>query len=177
MADRLAPSTRHQYKHNGQVVYEWDQTFSEVNIYVPVPPGVRGKQLFVDITTSHLRFGIKPNPPYLDVRRGGVVVNDLAGGVKPSECYWTLEDGVLHVALTKLEEGEPWHSALAGHALDPATQQADQQRLMLERFQVEHPGFDFSQATFNGQVPNPRTFMRGLDGPGGQPEEGEGEAA
>lgn len=70
MADRLAPSTRHQYKHNGQVVYEWDQLYSEVNIYVNTPPGVTGKHLYVEINTSHLRFGIKPNPPYLDVGAG-----------------------------------------------------------------------------------------------------------
>lgn len=68
MTEKLAPSTRHQYHHNGRVVYEWDQSFSEVNIYVPVPPGVTGKQLFVDIETRHLRFGIKSTPAYLDVR-------------------------------------------------------------------------------------------------------------
>ncbi|EFJ50053.1 hypothetical protein VOLCADRAFT_73880 [Volvox carteri f. nagariensis] len=155
MADRLAPTKRHQYRHNGQVVYEWDQTYSEVNIYTNVPPGVTGKQLYVDITTQHLRFGIRPNPPYMD--------SDLAAPVKVSESFWTLEDGVLHINLTKLAEGEVWGSAIAGHSLDPVTQQADQQRLLLERFQVEHPGFDFSQATFNGQVPNPRTFMRDLE--------------
>lgn len=31
------------------------------------------------------------------------------------------------------------------------------------RLPAQHPGFDFSQASFNGQVPNPRTFMRDLD--------------
>ncbi|KXZ50178.1 hypothetical protein GPECTOR_17g815 [Gonium pectorale] len=165
MAERLAPSSRHQFIHGGRVVYEWDQTYSEVNIYVPVPPGVGGKHLFVDIAHNHLRFGVKPNPPYLD--------SDLAGAVKVSESFWTLEDGVLHVSLTKLDEGEPWRSAIAGHELDPATAQADQQRLLLERFQAEHPGFDFSQATVNGSVPNPRTFMRDLDSqPPPGPEDG-----
>jgi hypothetical protein len=33
---------------------------------------------------------------------------------------------------------------------------------MLERFQEENPGFDFRDATFNGEVPNPRTFMGGV---------------
>ncbi len=36
-----------------------------------------------------------------------------------------------------LPQGEPWRSALRGHELDPVTQQQDQQRLMLERFQNE----------------------------------------
>lgn len=84
MADRLAPSQRHQFVHQGQVVYEWDQTFSEVNIYVQVPPGVKGKQLFVDLAGSHVRFGIKPNPPFLDVGGGRAWV--LSGEVPRCAC-------------------------------------------------------------------------------------------
>lgn len=34
-------------------------------------------------------------------------------------------------------QGEPWLAVLQGHELDPAKQQADQQRLLLERFQRE----------------------------------------
>lgn len=34
--------------------------------------------------------------------------------------------------------------------------------MMLERFKEEHPGFDFSGADFNGQVPDARTFMGGM---------------
>ena len=34
-------------------------------------------------------------------------------------------------------QGEPWMAALAGHHVDPLKQQAEQQRLMLERFQQE----------------------------------------
>lgn len=77
MSERLAPSERHRVISQGQTVYEWDQTLSEVNLYVQLPPGVKGKQLFVDISSSHLRFGIKPNPPYLDVRLPGVLVTCL----------------------------------------------------------------------------------------------------
>ncbi len=88
--------------------------------------------------------------------------HDLAKSCKPSESYWTLEDATLHITLQKLQPGEPWPSAMAGHALDPLAAQQDQQRLLLERFQQEHPGFDFSGAQVNGQVPNPRTFMGGM---------------
>ncbi|KAJ9505878.1 hypothetical protein QJQ45_017847 [Haematococcus lacustris] len=202
MADSLAPSSRHQYVHQGRVVYEWDQAFSEVNIYVQVPPGVRAKQLYCDIGLNSLKFGVSPNPPYL--------AGELSGSVKVSESFWTLgesgtaaqsldrqpgptrqsvgssgaaavaaadddevdqrclcaacldaEDGSLHITLQKLQQGEPWPSALRGHEADPLTQQRDTERLMLERFQQEHPGFDFSGASFNGSVPNPRTFMGG----------------
>jgi hypothetical protein len=34
-------------------------------------------------------------------------------------------------------QGEPWASALVGHALDPLRQQSEQKRLLLERFQEE----------------------------------------
>ncbi len=66
--DSLAPSERHCYTHENRTIYEWDQTLSEVNIYIEVPPGVRAKQLFVEVKQSHIKIGIKPNPPYLDVR-------------------------------------------------------------------------------------------------------------
>ena len=62
---------------------------------------------------------------------------DLFGAVKVSESYWTLEDGELHVTLTKAAAGEPWRCAIAGHELDAVAEQRDTQRLMLERFQRE----------------------------------------
>ena len=69
MADRLLPteSERHTFTHNGQKVYQWDQTLEEVNIYVDVPEGCSAKFLFCDIDSQHLKFGIKGNPPFLDV--------------------------------------------------------------------------------------------------------------
>eukprot|EP00854_Cymbomonas_tetramitiformis_P024776 gene24776-30177_t len=124
MSDKLAPTEeeRHVFSHQGQKVYEWDQTLEEVNIYVDVPPGVKANILFCDIEAQHLKFGIKGNPPFLDA--------------------------------------QTWISALEGHGqLDPLTAESDQKRLMLERFQQENPGFDFSGASFNGSVPDPRTFM------------------
>lgn len=72
--DSLAPSQRHCYKHDNRTIYEWDQTLSEVNIYIEVPPGVRAKQLFVEVKQSHIKIGIKPNPPYLDVRHPSLLV-------------------------------------------------------------------------------------------------------
>jgi hypothetical protein len=34
--------------------------------------------------------------------------------------------------------------------------------MLLERFQEENHGFDFSDAEINGNVPDPKTFMGGL---------------
>ncbi|CAL8461738.1 g1269 [Coccomyxa elongata] len=154
MSDKLAPAGKHKYIHDGNTIYEWDQTLSEVNIYIEVPTGVKAKQLFVNISSSHISLGIRPNPPYLD--------RDLSERVKAGESYWTLEDGILHLQLCKAEKGQPWKSAIAGHEIDPVQAESEKQRLLLERFQEEHPGFDFSGATFNGEAPNPRTFMGGM---------------
>lgn len=67
MSDKLAPAGKYKYIHDGKTIYEWDQTLSEVNIYIEVPKGVKAKQLFVNISSSHISLGIHPNPPYLDV--------------------------------------------------------------------------------------------------------------
>lgn len=39
---------------------------------------------------------------------------DLGGSIKASDSLWTLEDGTLHIQLTKAEEGATWTSAIAG---------------------------------------------------------------
>ena len=67
MSDKLAPVEKHAFSHQGRTVYEWDQTLSDINIYVELPSGVSAKQLYVSITNTHIRIGIQPNPPYLDV--------------------------------------------------------------------------------------------------------------
>lgn len=67
MTEKLAPSKRHQYLHQGRVIYEWNQSLEEVNLYIEVPLGVSAKQLEVQVTATQLRIGLKGNPPYLDV--------------------------------------------------------------------------------------------------------------
>jgi hypothetical protein len=83
--------------------------------------------------------------------------------VNSDESCWTLEDDELHLTLCKGSKGVTWSALLRGHeAFDPMTQQEVQKSLMLERFQAENPGFDFSGASFNGAVPDPKTFMEGV---------------
>lgn len=158
---RLAPSKRHAFQHDGRIVYEWDQTLSEVNVYVPVPPGVRGRDLAVAVERRRLAFGLRGNPPFLD---GALFAPARAG-----DSLWTLEDGVLHVTLAKAEPGQAWPCVIEGHGgLSEEARREDAQRLLLERFQHEHPGFDFSAATVNGDdVPDARTFLGGIGGAAG----------
>jgi len=67
------------------------------------------------------------------------------------------------VSLAKADRGEPWPSPFKGQADVAAGDDAG--RLMLERFQEEHPGFDFSGAQFSGEAPDPRTFLGGVKRP------------
>ena len=93
MGDKLAPTTRHAYTHEGRVVYEWDQTLDECNFYVRTPPGVKAKILDVEVTSTSVKFGIKGNPPYLH--------HELTEQVKAGDSLWTLEDGELHMQMKR----------------------------------------------------------------------------
>lgn len=84
MAERLAPSTRHAFTHHGRLVYEWDQALAEVNMYIPVPPDLRAKEIFCDITKQHLKFGRHGNTPFMDVSAGGAS-GEEGGGSRPRE--------------------------------------------------------------------------------------------
>lgn len=146
---------RRKYLHGDRTIYEWEQGLDEVNLFFAPPPGLPASEIECVIQPHHLRLGIKGNPSFID--------EDLGGPVIVKESFWTLEDGEIHVTLQKMRKAETWASAFAGHApLDPLAAQEEQRRILLQRFQEEHPGFDFSSAAVNGAVPDPRTFMEGV---------------
>mmetsp|Transcript_58202 Transcript_58202/g.116984 ORF Transcript_58202/g.116984 Transcript_58202/m.116984 type:complete len:252 (+) Transcript_58202:44-799(+) len=155
MTPKGSEQGRHTFEFQGQPVYEWDQTLDECNIWIKPPPGVMAAHLDIEITHTHVRVGIKGNPPFLNEDTGGAVV------VK--ESFWTMDGDEVNINFQKMKKGEMWMSALAGHGeLDPLTKEDDKKRLMLERFSDENPGFDFSNADFNGQIPEARNFMGGV---------------
>eukprot|EP00658_Telonema_sp_P-2_P008958 TRINITY_DN13394_c0_g1_i3.p2 TRINITY_DN13394_c0_g1~~TRINITY_DN13394_c0_g1_i3.p2 ORF type:complete len:156 (+),score=29.02 TRINITY_DN13394_c0_g1_i3:189-656(+) len=147
---------RKQYKHNGHVVYEWEQNLTEVHIWVKPPPGVRAKMIDCQISAEHIDLGITGVPEkYFN--------HDLPNKCKVDESFWTMEDGELHFTLLKMTKAETWTAAFKGHDdMDPFSMQEVQKQIMRERFSEENPGFDFSNADFSGQCPDPRTFMGGV---------------
>ena len=153
----LSYSKRKRVEHGGRVVYEWEQELDEVNVYIPTPPDLPSKALSVVIAPRRLTVGIRGNPAYLDEELGGEVV--------VGDSYWTLEDAWLHLQLQKAAVGSTWKEATVGpHApLSAVEAEREQQRLLLERFQREHPGFDFSQANVSGTVPDVAQYMGGID--------------
>lgn len=146
---------RFSFKHEGRTIYEWEQSLEEVNMYIRPPPGVTSSLIDCKIQNKHLSLGLKGSPPFID--------EDTHGLVKVAESFWSMEGGELNINLQKVVKGSTWEAPLKGHGgIDAATKDAVQKSIMLERFQEENPGFDFSQADFNGAAPDPTSFMGGV---------------
>ena len=61
---------------------------------------------------------------------------------------------MVEIALQKQVEHTSWDSVVeGGPKLDAATKDSLDKKMLLEKFQGEHPGFDFSGAEFSGQLP------------------------
>ena len=87
--------------HKGQVVYEWDQTLDDVNIYINPPkvllrkyqdenkktlkPGEKLPKLEVKIASTHVTVGIQGNPPFLNVSQA---THDFVGGTWRQSKYF-----------------------------------------------------------------------------------------
>jgi len=147
---------RSPYVYNGQVIYEWDQNLEEVNIYVKPPSGIRARDLIVVFESQKLTVGIQGNPAFID--------EPLFSSIVKSESFWTLEDGELHLSMKKMSKAESWLGALARHAAaNPEFEAEAKRQMLLQRFQEEHPGFDFSGAEMSGAAPDARSFMGGVN--------------
>ncbi|XAR65934.1 hypothetical protein NMG60_11011951 [Bertholletia excelsa] len=155
MTEKLTPDKRVQLIAPGLKVFEWDQTLQEVNICITLPLNVPKRLFHCKIQSKHVEVGIKGNPPYMN--------HDLSCTVKTDSSFWTLEDDIMHITLQKRDNGQTWSSPIQGQGqLDAYSADLEQKRLMLQRLQEENPGFDFSQAQFTGNCPDPRTFMGGI---------------
>eukprot|EP01083_Nonionella_stella_P291546 991996_1 len=160
---------RYVFEFNGQKIYEWDQNLEEVNMYVDTPPGKRAGDFDIQIENNKLRVGLKGHGRFF-------IEEQTFGKVNTSESSWYLDDSILHIVLMKVSRGSVWEAPLVGRAIetiesnsektgiiDPIIKEKMKQDLMLERFAEENPGFDFRDAKFNGEVPDPRTFMGGIN--------------
>lgn len=150
---------RYVFEMNGRKIYEWEQSLEEVTIYVETPPGKKASELIVNIFNNRLQVGLKNHDRFF--------IDELTySKVNTTESSWYMESNTLHIILMKVHRGETWEGALKGadraSSVDPFTKEQMKEQLMIERFQEENPGFDFRDAKFNGQIPDPRTFMGGV---------------
>lgn len=158
----------------GVIHYEWEQKLDEVVIYVKPPPGVPGV-----IKASMVDCKILPRRIRLKLKNGDaqntLIDEDTFGTVDVEESTWTLEDiGIekwIVIYLCKANLGVVWESVFKSEdntkggcgcpKLEPMQLEQVKQQLMRERWTQENPGMDFSDAAFNGEAPDPRTFMGG----------------
>lgn len=74
-----------------------------------------------------------------------------------------LEGKEIVITLIKSKKAETWDSVFQGHGqLNVIEKEETQKKLLRERFNEEHAGFDFSEAQISGNVPDPRNFLGGM---------------
>ncbi|XP_014681161.1 PREDICTED: nudC domain-containing protein 2-like [Priapulus caudatus] len=127
----------------------WWQTLEEVYIEVNVAEGTRGKEVKVIFTTRSLKCEV----------RGEVVFEGaLYGPVIADDSTWTIEDRrLVRIMLAKCPNVKEstvktcWRSLLKDcYEADPFTYDKMEQKLTLQRFQLENPGMNFSNAKVTG---------------------------
>jgi len=173
---------RYIFQYNNRKIYEWDQNLEEVNIYIDVPPHLQSPKrdtFQINIHPSRLQVGIQShdrffiNEPTFDkvVTKESCWYLDETDMKQESECGALVPLVQIHIVLMKAHRGQVWDAPLisaneggvgSSSVVDPSTMEEIRRDMMLERFQEENPSFDFRNAKFNGEVPNPREFMGGV---------------
>jgi len=89
-----------------EAAYEYELGFGDVTLYVPIPEGIKAKQLAVDVKPRSVAVGLKGRPPYLRGKFFGTVCDD--------DAVWTLEGGLLKLELSKAAAStkDHWAGAL-----------------------------------------------------------------
>lgn len=93
--------------------YSWTQTLKEVNITVPVPRGVKGRDIACKVTTTTLSVGLKRKPP--------IIKGKLPKLCRPGDLIWTLDDDtesdgrIVTIELPKKNGMEWWTCIIEGH--------------------------------------------------------------
>lgn len=147
------------------VPFTWEQSLDEVDVRIPQPSSARLTRRSVPhfavcASVLHMRVVMAP---------GVTAVFDvpLARRADGSECFWTTDDDgrTLHLVLAKAVVGEPWPAVFAASrdsaaAVEEGDVEGARREMLLQRFQAEHPGFDFTDAQVAGCAPaDPVGFM------------------
>ncbi|GAX76152.1 hypothetical protein CEUSTIGMA_g3596.t1 [Chlamydomonas eustigma] len=154
--------------------YSWTQTLTEVTVNVPVPAGIKARDLQVLIKKDYLKVGVKGQPPILD--------GEMSELVKIDDSMWAMEGSVVEITLQK-QDGMHWWSRVLKNDeaintqkvepensklsdLDSETRQTVEKMMfdqrqkamglptseemqkqdMLKKFMAAHPEMDFSNA-------------------------------
>eukprot|EP00980_Cylindrotheca_fusiformis_P011037 scaffold2533_cov137-Cylindrotheca_fusiformis.AAC.25 len=97
---------RHVVEHKGRPIYHWEQTPTEVTIFIQSPPST--SKPFCNISENFVQLGaLTPRLPcswFLNHYTGGLVNEDKS--------YWKNENGTCTIVLAKAKPGASWRYAL-----------------------------------------------------------------
>ncbi len=58
-----------QHANADQVIYEWEQSLEELNVYIRPPPGITASMILCEIAANHVTLGLRgSNDKFLNVR-------------------------------------------------------------------------------------------------------------
>lgn len=90
--------------HENEILYEWDQTSTVVNIYMKTLPNADSDDLEIEISPKKLKIGRRGKPAILQ--------KDFYAPIIVEESNWNIcRNGELKIALSKAKDGE-WRKAL-----------------------------------------------------------------
>lgn len=93
----MEPNKGHGGDHDK---YSWTQQLSELEIEIPFPKETKSRDLVIDIQKRRLKAGLKGLDPILD--------GELFNEIKPDECSWTIDKGIVSITLFKINSMEWW---------------------------------------------------------------------
>lgn len=93
------PRERYQHMHNGRVIYEWDQTSKELNLYLRPPEGLKKSDFEIGIQSNTIKVGRRGKAPFLR--------DQLYDTVDKKHSSWALRSsGELQIRLSKVRKAE-----------------------------------------------------------------------
>ena len=157
--------------------YYWTQTLPNVDVYIPVKPGTKARDVVCEMSTDSIKVGLKGSPL--------IISGKFHAKIKHDDSTWTIEDSkTIHVSIEKLDNMKWWSCVVQGDQeidtkkiqpensklsdLDGETrgmvekmifdQQQKQRGLptsdqlkqheIFEKFKKQHPEMDFSNCKF-----------------------------
>lgn len=128
----------------------WWQSVQEVAIEVELTEGTRAKDVKVDVKPNYIKCMVKGTVTF---------EGKLCRTVVTDETTWTVEEQkLLYIQLTKADpicKEIVWTSLLEGQYIPDAWTFGEmQKKIDLEKFQIENPGFDFSNAKLSKAYDN-----------------------
>ncbi|EOQ98896.1 Nuclear movement protein nudC [Wallemia ichthyophaga EXF-994] len=86
--------------------YEWNQTISELDVTIHLPPGIRARDLCVIIKRRKLSVAVKGSEPIVD--------GTLFADVKEEDSTWSVSDGILNLHFEKVSQAAWWPCVVEG---------------------------------------------------------------